>query len=78
MKYRPKCGREIREDWRICPYCGHNLSSIQLHNVGCGEPQYDKMHSQPILSTVDGIYLDEKTVEVHAGETVRVELSYLG
>jgi len=27
---------------------------------------------------VDGTYLDEKTVNVHAGEVVRVELSYLG
>ena len=31
-----------------------------------------------VRATTGGVYLDEKTVEVYAGETVTVELSYLG
>jgi len=26
MKYCPSCGKEIQENWRVCPYCGNFLA----------------------------------------------------
>lgn len=27
LKFCPTCGKEIRQDFRLCPFCGENLSS---------------------------------------------------
>lgn len=170
--YCPNCGREIDPSWKVCPYCGYDLTSVSRENPfeeskqlptqppplypaqPMVYPSPKKSHSGligaivavvliiilvPLIlwyalpqagvdvttgaikviyhsvlhnnvkiyidanykgeipsdtyvtfhgiepgthtvraTTTGGTYLDEKTVEVHAGETVTVELSYLG
>ena len=29
MNYCPECGRDIKEDWKKCPYCGFNLEELK-------------------------------------------------
>ena len=165
--YCPNCGRKIKKTWKVCPYCGYDLTSVVKEtSYGESEPQPiqppppmiytppKKSHSGlidaivaiilliilvPLIlwyvlpdtgvdvttgaikviyhsvlhnnveiyidgdykdeipsdtyvtfhgiepgthtvraTTIGGTYLDEKTVDVQAGETVTVELSYLG
>ena len=164
--YCPNCGREVDKSWKVCPYCGYDLTTVFKEEIPTTQPlppiyspqviyappqkshkgligaivaivliiilvplllwyvlpqvgvdvttgairviyhsvwhnnvdiyidgeykreipsdAYVTFHGiEPGMHTVratttGGIYLDEKTVEVHAGETVTVELSYLG
>jgi len=169
--YCPNCGREIEKGWKVCPYCGYDLTQIEVSAESIYTPpeaQQPPSYPQPIIitplpkkthrgligvvvviiliiilvpltlwyvlpamginvttgaikviyhsvlhnnvkfyidgvckgeypsdtwitfngiqpgthivraTTVGGTYLDEKMVEVHAGETVTVELSYWG
>ncbi|MGD2249185.1 MAG: zinc-ribbon domain-containing protein [Candidatus Methanofastidiosia archaeon] len=36
----PLCGKEIKPDWRACPYCKTNLESIICSRCGYSNPDY--------------------------------------